>query len=341
MRLMRNRGLRFGIIVALVLCLCLGIGLGLSGIKEKPSEQQQIFATSASNATTDPAAFLFTPISGTLNCTVKLLNKSIERIVVPRTADIGGVEYTVTEVALNGFSATPGLKAVTLPTTVKKIGNTAFQNCADLELVYFPEVTDIGMNAFSLCPSLTDILFPITVQTVGATVLRNNNTTVHARASSKPSGWASNWNGSNTNQSVDFGSTFMFDLQTEDRVVLASPMSRSFSIERLLVAGQPFSEKLNDPNAIVITSDIDNIADGAFMECEFSTFEVETASNPINIESYAFQYCIGESLTINREVTFNCPSNGQSCYIFMSCIIPTIILPETTRPLVHKSNTAN
>jgi len=324
---------RKGVLCGIVLVIAIVMSLILASCSAKPMKVTKDAMSVTNSSTTDPSAFTFTPISGTLNCTVKLTNKSLERIVVPRTAEIAGVEYTVTEVALNGFSSTPGLKAVTLPTTIKKIGNTAFQNCADLELIYFPEVMEIGMNAFSLCPSLTDIIFPITVQTVGATILRNNNTTVHARAASKPAGWVSNWNGSNANSTVDFASEFMFDLQTEDRVI--PTLARSIVIERFLVAGQPFSERLNDPNAIVITSDIDNIEDGAFLECKFSTFEVEAASKPINVESYAFQYCIGDSVIFNREITFNCPSNGQSCYVFVGCIIPTIVLPNTIETIVE------
>lgn len=56
------------------------------------------------------------------------------------------------------------IKEVTLPETIREIGNYAFQNATKLKKIIFPEGLEvIGEGAFSACTSLTSLNIPVSV----------------------------------------------------------------------------------------------------------------------------------------------------------------------------------
>lgn len=60
------------------------------------------------------------------------------------------------------------LKKVTLPSTIKKIGSSAFLNCTSLEEIKIPEgCTEIDGRAFYDCTSLKELILPSTIKTLG------------------------------------------------------------------------------------------------------------------------------------------------------------------------------
>jgi hypothetical protein len=66
------------------------------------------------------------------------------------------------------------VKQVILPSTVKRIGDNAFDNCAALESINLPEgLTYLGAYAFQYCTSLTEISFPSTLKEIGNSAFRN------------------------------------------------------------------------------------------------------------------------------------------------------------------------
>lgn len=173
------------------------------------------------------ATYYFSPISGTESeCDVRITNKSVAtKAIIPATAEIDGKRYTVTEVLSNGFMSCPKLVRVSLPHTIKKIGNTAFANCANLTTINLANVQEIGMSAFMRCPKLETLVIPETVTTVGTRILRLGTTQVKARAASAGANWASDWNEGNGNQNVEYSSRYEEPLLLEpiyDSVVAAT-----------------------------------------------------------------------------------------------------------------------
>ncbi len=79
------------------------------------------------------------------------------------------------------------------------IGVSAFSGCSSLTSIEIPaSVTSIGGRAFWGCSSLTSIAIPAGVTSIGEDAFyKCNNLTIYCEASSKPSGWDSNWNYSN------------------------------------------------------------------------------------------------------------------------------------------------
>lgn len=66
------------------------------------------------------------------------------------------------------FLGCKGIKSITIPNTITKIGNTAFGNCSGLTSITIPNsVTEIGAYAFLNCNSLTSITIPNSVTKIG------------------------------------------------------------------------------------------------------------------------------------------------------------------------------
>lgn len=76
---------------------------------------------------------------------------------------LDGVEK-INDSAFNGCD----LKKISIPGSVKSIGNSAFAHCYDLEIInIFDGVTSIGRYAFCDCDALTDINIPNSVTSIG------------------------------------------------------------------------------------------------------------------------------------------------------------------------------
>ena len=86
------------------------------------------------------------------------------------------IPNSVTSIGYHSFYGCSNLTSVTIPDSVTSIGDDAFYNCKSLTSVTIPDsVTSIGSYAFAYCDSLM----------------------ILCEATSKPSGWDSDWNYSN------------------------------------------------------------------------------------------------------------------------------------------------
>ncbi len=78
-------------------------------------------------------------------------------LVIPETID----GLPVRKIMPGGFLLCSGLKSVSIPSTMREIGERAFAWCTALTNVVFAEgTTFIGRNAFSNCTSLASITLP-------------------------------------------------------------------------------------------------------------------------------------------------------------------------------------
>ena len=65
------------------------------------------------------------------------------------------------------------LSSITIPDSVKSIGDYTFYNCSSLTSITIPDnVTSIGEYAFSNCSSLTSITIPDSVTSIGSSAFR-------------------------------------------------------------------------------------------------------------------------------------------------------------------------
>ena len=105
----------------------------------------------------------------------------------------------VTSIGNNAFLRCRNITAVIIPDSVTSIGAGAFAACSGLENILIPNsVTSIGMEAFVQCTSLRSIDIPLSVTVILIDVFVGcDKLTIYCEATSKPSGWSSNWNSSN------------------------------------------------------------------------------------------------------------------------------------------------
>ncbi|MBO4690811.1 MAG: leucine-rich repeat protein [Paludibacteraceae bacterium] len=90
-------------------------------------------------------------------------------IVIPDSIQSNGETYVVTEIYDNAFYRCLGLKSVSLPNGLKRIGDEAFLYCTGLHSVVLPEsLESIGKEAFYICSSITSINLPDNVKEIGA-----------------------------------------------------------------------------------------------------------------------------------------------------------------------------
>ena len=92
-------------------------------------------------------------------------------VIIPQTVDNDGQNYTVVEIGEYGFSSE--LTSITLPPTIKRIGDAAFYNTG-LTSIEIPEsVATIGAHAFQGCASLTSVNLTEGLNSIGAFAFMN------------------------------------------------------------------------------------------------------------------------------------------------------------------------
>ncbi len=99
------------------------------------------------------------------------------------------------------------LNNINIPDGLTSIGDQAFYDCSSLDSINIPDnVQSIGQRAFAFCSSLEEIYIPLSVETIGDIAFRGcPNLTIKCEASSKPDGWADDWN--SDNRPVEWGAS--------------------------------------------------------------------------------------------------------------------------------------
>lgn len=79
-------------------------------------------------------------------------------------------EAELTTIGISAFEGDTALEGISIPASVKSIGNTAFKTCSSLKYVNFTsgsELETIGHNAFNGCSSLAKFELPASVKSIG------------------------------------------------------------------------------------------------------------------------------------------------------------------------------
>ena len=211
-----------------------------------------------------------------------------------------------TTIEKNTFNSCSFIKSVTLPSTIKDMGNGAFSGATNLEKVVFEvdadtkesSLTSIGNEAFSGCTNLTSIEIPLSVTTIGEKAF-------YGCAKIASIGIPS---------SVTEIKTSTFENCTGLEVVtLRNTLEK---IEQAAFKNCKTLSVITLPNSLV------EIAEEAFMNCS-SLKEVQISDNIKVIEKNTFKDChllnnvvLGNSLEIIKESAF------EGCYRILSLTLP-------------------
>lgn len=92
--------------------------------------------------------------------TAAIVNSTLnqeENVIIPSSIEYNGQTYQVTTISDNVFRYAK-MKSVTIPESVKRIGNEAFYYCSNLTSIEIGKnVTSIGNDSFGYCTALTSI----------------------------------------------------------------------------------------------------------------------------------------------------------------------------------------
>ena len=131
-------------------------------------------------------------------------------VVIPEYITVNGEDIIVKEIPKMAFYDNDNIVSVTIPNSVTTIGEYAFFNCSNLEIVNIGEnsqLTEIGDRAFYNCSSLTSIYIPDSVTMIGYYAFDScDNLTIYCEASAKPNGWPGEW--TNWNCPVEWNITY-------------------------------------------------------------------------------------------------------------------------------------
>ena len=266
---------------------------------------------------------------------------SLTSIVIPDS---------VTSIDSSAFSGCSSLASITIPDSVTSIGERAFFWCSRLTSITIPEgVTSIGEVAFLDCSSLTSITIPDSVTSIGRFAFQDcDSLTIYCEASSKPSGWNSNWNNSdcpvvwdcNNNDVADDDYIYYiyngtrYALKEGEATVAEQPRSLSGEVvlpKSISYKGNTYSltsigdnafEDCKSLTSIVIPDGITSIGDNAFYWCS-SLISITIPDGVTSIGEYAFYECSSLiSIVIPKGVTRIGGRAFYGCDSLTSIVIP-------------------
>ena len=96
-------------------------------------------------------------------------NVYLGNVNIPSEVYFSGITYKVTAIGDRAFyTCGHNIKAITMPNSIIRIGNSAFKSLWDISTIEIPNsVISIGDNAFNDCQNLESIVIPNNVTTIG------------------------------------------------------------------------------------------------------------------------------------------------------------------------------
>lgn len=277
--------------------------------------------------------------SGTNTFTVRITNQSdaygngayVGDFMIPSTVshydsqDSVTYHYTVTEMGDNMFYCSgfddKYLSSVTIPSTIKKIGNGCFGGAKKLTSIVIPEgVEEIGTSAFSGLPVLASVSLPSTLRSLGQGAF-----------------W---WCDELTTLTIPSGVTVINNSTFGmcKKLATVNLPNGITSIGQDAFKGCPILENVNIPTSLVeigtrafndcpsiisleFPATLRTVGESAFMGCEGLT-SIVLPEGTTTIGNSAFQWCKNlASVTIPSTVTY-IGSNA-----FKECALTSIVLP--------------
>ena len=215
-------------------------------------------------------------------------------------------EYVVregTEVICDcAFFCCESLQSITIPNSVKSIGNRAFYECKSLQSITIPNsVTSIGKEAFSCCESLQSITIPNSVKSIGNYAFRNCESLQSVTI---------------PNSVTKIGNEAFWGCDSLQSVTIPNSVTS--------IGDKAFND-CKSLQSITIPNSVKSIGDGAFRECD-SLQSITIPNSVTSIGEGAFSTCVSlQSVTIPNSVTSIGDGAFSRCESLQSITIPNSV----------------
>lgn len=244
---------------------------------------------------------------------VRCLDQDITDVTIPNSVKIIG----------NGaFEDCIGLTSITIPDSVKSIGSLAFSNCSSLTSITIPDsVTSIGDYAFLGCSSLTSVTIPDGVTSIGYSAFRGcsslTNITIPKSVTSISNSAFSIC--SSLNQIlVAEGNTVYHSagnclIKTSEKILITGCKSSIIPTDGSVTSiGSSAFSGCGSLTSITIPDSVTSIGSSAFSDC--SNLMCITIPNSVtSIGDWAFYGCNGLKSQIRNYKAFNLRNGNLSC----------------------------
>ena len=215
-------------------------------------------------------------------------------------------EYVVregTEVICDcAFFCCESLQSITIPNSVKSIGNRAFYECKSLQSITIPNsVTSIGEGAFSTCVSLQSVTIPNSVKSIGNYAFRNCESLQSVTI---------------PNSVTKIGNEAFWGCDSLQSVTIPNSVTS--------IGNKAFND-CKSLQSITIPNSVKSIGDGAFRECD-SLQSITIPNSVTSIGEGAFSTCVSlQSVTIPNSVKSIGNYAFRNCESLQSVTIPNSV----------------
>ena len=279
--------------------------------------------------------------------------KELTAVTIPSTITIGNRNYQVTAIDNNAFYLNNSITEVTLPSTLKVIGNYSFFACSKIETLAVPEgVEHIGDWAFAYMNALKKLELPSTLKGIGERVITGNSSLTSVVSHITEPFTVSD------NTFASSPATLYVPIGTKEKYEALSGWTQFAKIEE----GEPAETKIGDLRYSYVTggSTATVIQDESYKELTAvtipSTITIGDRSYQVTaIDDYAFAYCLKlVALTLSEglqsigknafasngfsELTFPSTLRSIGDNAFINCTqIKTLVIPEGVETIGYRT----